>query len=160
MHWDVRDAVAGDRAWMRNLLLERWAGTRVVSRGRLHDAAALPALVAWYADERAGLLTYAVETDACEIVTLDACVAGQGTGSALLRALVERARTNGWRRVWLVTTNDNTRALRFYQRTGFAVVAVHQDAVTGSRRLKPEIPLRGCDGVPIRDEIELELDWR
>lgn len=29
--------------------------------------------------------------------------------------------------------------------------------MTLARRLKPEIPLAGEDGIPIRDEIELEL---
>jgi len=35
-------------------------------------------------------------------------------------------------------------------------VAVHRDAVSDSRRLKPEIPQVGEHGIPIRDEIELE----
>ena len=36
------------------------------------------------------------------------------------------------------------------------MVAVYPDAVENSRQLKPEIPLVGNDGIPIRDEIELE----
>ena len=55
------------------------------------------------------------------------------------------------------STNDNIDALRFYQKAGFGIVAVHRHAVTLSRRLKPEIPLAGENGIPIRDEIELEL---
>jgi RimJ/RimL family protein N-acetyltransferase len=61
------------------------------------------------------------------------------------------------RRVWLITTNDNSDALKFYQKAGFRIVAVHRDAVALARRLKPEIPLVGENGIPIRDEIELEL---
>lgn len=57
----------------------------------------------------------------------------------------------------LITTNDNTAALGFYQRVGFGVAAIHRDAVTAVRRLKPEIPLLGENGVPITDEIELEM---
>lgn len=54
--------------------------------------------------------------------------------------------------------NDNTHALRFYQRRGFALVAVHRNAVDKARReLKPELPLVGIDGIPMRDEIELEM---
>jgi hypothetical protein len=34
---------------------------------------------------------------------------------------------------------------------------VHRDALEVSRRLKPEIPVTGEDGIPLRDEIELEL---
>ena len=48
-------------------------------------------------------------------------------------------------------------ALGFYQKRGFRLVAVHPGAVNESRKLKPEIPLIGNDGIPIRDEIELEI---
>jgi Acetyltransferase (GNAT) family len=68
-----------------------------------------------------------------------------------------RPREAGCRRVWLITTNDNLRALRFYQRRGFRLVAVHPDALARSRELKPSIPEIGLDGIPLRDELELEL---
>ena len=54
-------------------------------------------------------------------------------------------------------TNDNTAALRFYQKYGFALVAVHRNAIEQDRLLKPEIPFTGNDGIPLRDEIELEI---
>jgi hypothetical protein len=57
----------------------------------------------------------------------------------------------------LITTNDNTAALRFWQKRGFKLLRVHRNAVEKSRKLKPEIPLTGNDGIPIRDEIELEM---
>jgi RimJ/RimL family protein N-acetyltransferase len=60
-------------------------------------------------------------------------------------------------RIWLITTNDNMPALRFYQKRGFRLVAVHQNALDYSRTLKPEIPLIGLEGIPLRDEIELEI---
>lgn len=54
-------------------------------------------------------------------------------------------------------TNDNTIALRFYQRRGFDLVALHRDAVTRARaELKPSIPLE-IDGIPLRHELELEM---
>ena len=56
----------------------------------------------------------------------------------------------------LVTTNDNTSALRFYQRRGWVLAAVHVGGIEASRRIKPSIPARGNDGIPIRDELELE----
>ena len=67
------------------------------------------------------------------------------------------AQAQEFRRVWLITTNDNTPAVRFYQKKGFSLVAVYRNAIEASRKLKPEIPLKGIDGIPIRDEIELEL---
>jgi len=61
-------------------------------------------------------------------------------------------------RLWLVTTNDNLHALRFYQRRGMCLVRVWPDATTRAReKLKPQIPLTGEHGIPIRDELELEL---
>ena len=56
-----------------------------------------------------------------------------------------------------MTTNDNLDALRFYQKRGFRLVAVHRHAVDAARRLKPAIPLLGDDQIPLHDEIELEM---
>lgn len=42
-------------------------------------------------------------------------------------------------------------ALRFYQRRGFCLACVHRGAVDHSRAsLKPEIPLVGNYGIPLR----------
>jgi hypothetical protein len=73
-------------------------------------------------------------------------------------ALVEHCRVNELRRIRVVTTNDNTRALRFYQRAGFRLTALRVDAVAETRRSRPEIPERGLDDIPIRDEIELTME--
>lgn len=56
------------------------------------------------------------------------------------------------------SSNDNLNALRFYQKYGFTLVALYPNALAQSRKLKPQIPLIGNDGIPLRDEIELELD--
>jgi RimJ/RimL family protein N-acetyltransferase len=69
----------------------------------------------------------------------------------------EVAVASGCERLWLITTNDNTPALRFYQKRGFQLVAIHRNALEHSRRLKPQIPLLGLNGIPLRDEIELEM---
>ena len=59
--------------------------------------------------------------------------------------------------MWLVTTNDNVPAIEFYRRRGLTVAAIHSGAVQAARRLKPQIPEHGIGGVPVLDEIELEL---
>jgi hypothetical protein len=37
------------------------------------------------------------------------------------------------------------------------MAAIHRGAVDESRKLKPGIPLIGAHGIPLRDEIELEM---
>jgi ribosomal protein S18 acetylase RimI-like enzyme len=93
-----------------------------------------------------------------EIAILESFHEGQGVASALLAQCVAVALGAGAARLWLITTNDNVEALRFYQRRGFVLVAVHRDAVTRAREtVKPELPLVGFHEIPLRDEIELEL---
>ena len=74
--------------------------------------------------------------------------------------MANAAWTQGCRKLTVVTTNDNVRALGFYQRRGFVLTALRTGAVEKSRRLKPEIPELGLFDIPIRDELELVLDLR
>ncbi|NLE72769.1 MAG: GNAT family N-acetyltransferase [Actinomycetales bacterium] len=83
-----------------------------------------------------------------------------GTGTALVEAVARLARDAGARRLWLVTTNDNVDALRFYQRRGFRLAELHVGAVDEARRLEPAIPAVGDHGIPIRDELVLERPLR
>jgi ribosomal protein S18 acetylase RimI-like enzyme len=146
-----------DRSWACGLWRERWAGVEVVTRGRRHRVEELTGFVAWQTGRRVGLvMTRAAEADV-EIVTLDSLIERVGIGSALLEQVVDTARAAGRARVWLTTTNDNLAALRFYQRRGLRIVAVYAGAVDAARALKPTIPSDGRDGIPIHDEIELEV---
>jgi GNAT superfamily N-acetyltransferase/chloramphenicol 3-O-phosphotransferase len=154
----VRPRETADDAWAQGVLAGRWGSSRVVSRGRLHDAMSLPGFVALLDSRLAGLATYRIDGPECELVTLDSTSEHHGIGSALIEAVKEAAKSRSCTRLWLITTNDNTPALRFYQRRGFSIVAAHAGAIEASRRLKPEIAVSGVDGIPIRDEIELSLD--
>jgi GNAT superfamily N-acetyltransferase len=148
---------AQDRDSLGALVSEHWAGETVISRGRVHHPRELDGYVAEAHGEPVGFISYFIEAGECEVVVLLALRQGQGVGTALLQAVRRQAQRHGCRRVWLITTNDNLRALRFYQRRGFELVAVHRRALDASRRLKPSIPLVGEDGIPLRDEIELEM---
>jgi len=153
----IRGPHVSERAWLERQLFGSWGSTIVVSRGQVHDASRLPALVAVQADELVGLATFILDEAQCELVTLDALRERQGVGSALLARVVEHASERGCRRVWLITTNDNIDAIRFYQRRGLRLVAVHPGAVDEARQIKPAIPLTGEHGIPIHDELEFEL---
>jgi GNAT superfamily N-acetyltransferase len=131
---------------------------RVARRGELEDTLAHPQLIA---DEThlLGVLTYAVRGRECEVLTLHADRRHHGVGTALIEAAKAVARGAGCTRLWLITTNDNVDALRFYQRRGFRLAKLHAGAVDYSRaRLKPEIPHAGDHGIPLRDELELDLE--
>jgi ribosomal protein S18 acetylase RimI-like enzyme len=155
---EVRSRTDDDLRWATNLLRAGFGSTRVARLGGVIDAGPLDGLVALDAGARVGLLTFTVDGDAMEVVTLQSDQEGRGVGTALMDAAQEQARKMGCRRLWLVTTNDNTRALRFYQRWGMDLVALHRDGVTRARQLKLEIPALGSDGIPLRHELELALE--
>ncbi len=144
-----------DRDRVRALLIERWGAPEVIAHGVRYEPETLPGFCARMEGAVAGLVTYRIEGAACEIVTLDSLREGLGIGTALIEAVSAAARAAGCTRLWLITTNDNLPALRFYQRRGFRLVALHPGAVDAARRLKPQIPLIGLDGIPIHDEIEV-----
>ena len=153
----VRQARDEDRAALTALHEREWGGPVVVVHDTRYDLRDLPALVA--ADDGgafAGALVYRVDTDGLEVVSLAASTPGTGAGSALLAAAEEVAAAAGADRIWLVTTNDNLGALRFYQRRGLRIVAVDAGAVDRARAVKPAIPHVGADGIPLHDELRLE----
>lgn len=153
----VRVLRADETAWLREQMVALWGSPVVLSRGRTHDASRLSALICEAGGETVGLATYDVRDGDCELVTIDAFTRGRGIGTMLLDAVIQAARQHGCRRLWLITSNDNLSALRFYQRRGLQLVALHRGAIDEARRVKPEIPLVGDEGIPIHDELELEL---
>ena len=157
MSIEIRPITPDDHDWVMQFLEEVAHSLRVVSRGVLHEPGALPGFIGWHNGERAALLTYHIANGELEVVTLHSAVEGQGLGSALLQAAQDAAIAHNCRRLWLITTNDNTHAIRFYQKRGMVIKAVHVNALPHSRTIKSEIPLIGNDGIPIRDEIEFEI---
>jgi len=108
-------------------------------------------------DDWAGVVTFIIKGEECEIASLNSLLEGKGIGMALINEVLREAKETSCRRVFLVTTNDNLHALGFYQRRGFELVAVHRGAINESRKIKPTIPLIGENNIPLRDEIELEI---
>jgi GNAT superfamily N-acetyltransferase len=153
----VREPHPAEQARVEEHLRRSWGSTIIVTRGRAHDASRLPTLVATHGEEIVGIATYRLEGGECELLTLDALEKRHGIGSALLGRVGEVAAANGCRRVWLITTNDNLDAIRFYQRRGMRLVAVHSGAIDDARRIKPGISEVGEFGIPIHDELEFEL---
>jgi len=154
----VRPREEADRPAALAFLAEH-NSARVARRGELLEPLDHPALLAEAYGGILGILTYVPGPDweQCEVLTLHVTGQWHGVGTALIEAVEQLAAGHGCTRLWLITTNDNVDALRFYQRRGYELAAVHRRAVDDSRsRLKPEIPVAGAYGIPIRDEIELE----
>jgi len=155
----VRPREAADQAAAQEFLACH-NSLRVARLGQLARPLDHPAFVAETAGGRLlGMLTYVPGQDwqQCEILTLHAGEQWHGAGTALIEAIWHLATRQGCTRLWVITTNDNVDALRFYQRRGFCLVRVHRGAVDRSRAsLKPEIPPVGAYGILLRDEIELE----
>jgi len=149
------DPDGADRARITEFLDER-STARVARLGELVDATAQTALIAEKEGRIVGVLSYIIDDDSCEVLTLHAAERSIGIGSALIREVEWLARAEDCRRLWLITTNDNLDALRFYQRQGFTLLALHVGGIVRDRKVKPEIPVIGEYGIFINDEIELQ----
>ncbi|MCY3796698.1 MAG: GNAT family N-acetyltransferase [Chloroflexi bacterium] len=166
----IRPLERSDREWVAHFLDERWGTTQIVSRGKAVYGHLLPGFMAERGGaaaegdvseedtqaENIGLITVHIGENECEITTLDSLDELMGVGSALVEAVENWAREAGIKRLWLVTTNDNLEALKFWQKRGYELVSVHRNAIAEARRIKPQIPITGLNGITIRDEIELE----
>ena len=84
--------------------------------------------------------------------------AGGGAGTRIMDAAEDELRRRGVGKVVVATTNDNVRALNFYQKRGYRLVRLHLDAMDRVRERKPGVPLTGRDGLPLRDMWELEKE--
>jgi ribosomal protein S18 acetylase RimI-like enzyme len=153
----VRTLTDSDRDWAAALVTQYSGSPVIVSRGICHDTRTPPGLILEDQGERLGLLQYNIVGARCEVVVIITLRARQGLGRRMLGELSSVARAQGCRCLWLITTNDNLAAQRFYAALGWREVAVHRGAVTEARKLKPEIPEYGEDGIPIVDEIEYEF---
>ena len=152
----VRVVDSDDGDWIAQFITERWGADFIAAHYEVFRCRDLPGFVAVEADEKVGLLTYKIVAGDCEVVSLDSLRPGMGIGTGLIDAVKAAAIKSGCRRLWLVTTNDNMNALRFYQKRGFVLVKINRNAIEFARNLKP-VPLIGDEGSPLRDEIELEI---
>jgi GNAT superfamily N-acetyltransferase len=141
-------------------LIEHWGGEEIIARGIIYYPGQLDGFVVEDENEWMGLVTFFIKDYECEVTSLDSLREGKGIGTRLIDKAIEEARAGNCKRLFLITTNDNLHAMGFYQKRGFEIVRVYRGAVNESRKIKPGIPLVGMDGIPLRDEIELEMSLR
>jgi N-acetylglutamate synthase-like GNAT family acetyltransferase len=142
----------------RKFWVEHWGSEEMVTRGKIYRPEQLEGFVIEDGSEWIGLLTFLIRNGECEITSLNSLRENQGIGTTLINEALTEARKQNCDRVFFITTNDNLNALGFYQKRGFELVTVYRGAVNESRKIKPGIPLIGYNNIPLRDEIELEMN--
>ena len=152
---EIRD---GDREEVARFIEQHWQGRVVMSSGKAYYPHQEQGFFERRGGEIVGLLTYHVDEQCMEILTLNSTVEGQGIGSMLMLSAIDSARELGCKKIWLTTTNDRLRVVDFHQRLGFRLTKVKLGVVDEARKVKPQIPLAGERGVPIRDELVMELE--
>lgn len=145
-----------NRNLVNYFLIDNWFSTDISIRGEIIDGTKLDGFLVQEENTIIGLVTYTFFGDICEIVSLDSKKENIGIGSALLKEIEEIAKNNNCKKMRLITTNDNMRALQFYQKRGYCLTKLYQNAMDEVRKVKTDVPLIGENGIPLRDEIELE----
>ncbi|KGX90153.1 GNAT family N-acetyltransferase [Pontibacillus marinus] len=132
-----------------------WGSPEMVVSSGVYNCSELNGFTILNEGKIIGLITYIIKHNECEIISLDSIEEGKGIGTLLVQEVENLAIKKQCKLLKLVTTNDNLLALKFYQKRGFVLSRIINNAVDKARKLKPGIPLIGNDGIPIRDEIEI-----
>jgi GNAT superfamily N-acetyltransferase len=100
--------------------------------------------------EVTGLVTWRVDDESAEIVTIDAFVSGGGIGRRLLALAEEELQAQGVRRVTVVALEGAVHALTFYIKCGYRHHMVHTGAIDAARKHK-FVPELNNEGTPLHD---------
>ena len=154
---DIRRIDQTNRKQIDAFIVRQWYTLQMVVHGESIDLGTADGFYACDGDEIIGLITWKQFGKEIEILSLDSLLEAHGIGTALLNEVIREAKEIGVEKIRLITTNDNLPALRFYQKRGFDMVHIYRNALEQARKIKPEIPLIGMDGIPLKHEIELNL---
>ena len=147
-----------DADWVKNLFIRYWGGDICVSRGKVQKVDDFTGgFIAKTPEQNIGFITYTISGTELEITNLISLKENLGIGSALVETVIDLAKKQSIKRICLTTTNDNLNGIGFWQKRGFKLVKVYPNAMEYTRKLKPAIPLIGENGIPLRDELELEM---
>ena len=138
-------------------------GNPIITKGNIIDIYDLPGFVVIDNNIIAGAVLYQIIDGDCEIVAMYSLKQNAGIGTALINAVIHYVKNKSCKRVWLITTNDNTHAIRFYQKRGFTLKNVHINAFKVTQQLKGIVgdgkdnTVLGIDDIPILHEFEFEI---
>lgn len=149
-----------NRKQVNDFIIQHWYTTKMVICGKIIDLSEAEGFVFIDETKIIGLITYIIYGEVLEILSLNSIYENQGIGTVLLNKVIGEAENHSCRRIVLITTNDNINALRFYQKRGFEMIQLFYNSVEKSRKLKPEIPLIGDNNIPLKSEIQMELQMK
>lgn len=153
---EIRLTLLEEKNIVKELFIKEWNSDIMISKNQKHFVENLESIIAVVDKEIIGLLTFNIINKQAEIVSLDSFNEGKGIGTKLLDFTLNYFKNLNLDRIWLITSNDNCHAIRFYQKRGWKMVNIHFNAIEEARLLKPQIPMFGYDGIPILHEIEFE----
>ena len=159
MRMEIMKLASNHRKEVNSYIDKEW-GNPIVSRGNIINTLNLPGFVAVDIEGVTGAILYQIKNNECEIVVLYSLKQGIGVGTKLIYEVIETAREHACKRTWLITMNDNTHAIRYYQRRGFSLRAVHINAFKNTLCIKGEggdSLVLGIDDIPILHEFEFEI---
>lgn len=147
-----------NREHVNSFIRDHWCTTEMALRGKLIDMTLVDGIMALDGKRNiTGLVTYMIRNAICEITSLDSLEENRGTGTTLVQEVIRIAKEQKCGKIEVITTNDNINALQFYQKRGFDMAGFYYNSLEVSRRLKPEIPLIGENGIPLKHEILFEM---
>lgn len=155
-YFSIRPIIQKDRKQIEELAEKHWGEKTMVVHGEKYDITKLPGYLADDSMRIIGFVTFNVVNETMEIISLDSFEENHGVGSDLLATAIRLACAKKMERLHVTTTNDNLRALEFYQKRGFSLTKLRVGAVNEARKLKPSIPLQSTDGITIEHELELD----
>ena len=125
----ITDIKTEDRTLVDSFISENWGSLVLVTKSKIHNSVELPGFIYKEDEKIIGLITYKIKNDDCEIVTLNSKLENKGLGTSLLNKVIDFSRKNSCKRIWLITTNDNTKVIRFYQKKGFEWNGFYKNAI-------------------------------
>jgi ribosomal protein S18 acetylase RimI-like enzyme len=145
-----------DNDRISSYLKNNWSGDFLISKGKCHSCDELQGLIAEGDYSINGICLYTIVDSELEVVLIESFEENKGIGSLLMKEIESIAIENEIKKIWIVTTNDNINAIRFYLKKGYSFRKISRNALENYRKVKPGIPLIGYYGIPIMDELEFE----
>jgi len=115
----LREKTENDNPWIIESLRNNWGSDFIISRGVKHYPTKLDGCIIENNGRVIGICLYSIVRKSCEIVLIEVYERRKGIGAELLTKIIKKGKQEKWKRIWLITTNDNIDALKFYLKNGF-----------------------------------------